>query len=118
VENCRIDGGFTFDGISCDSRLVVQDTVIRSVQVGIRVHGSNPTAVIDSVTFQNVSGNAVLALDNAKVSVRNSVANTGSFYAFAAHNTAEMNLENCAAMNFRGVIAPDVHGSRRTCHYR
>jgi hypothetical protein len=112
VENCIIDG-FPFDeGILTFWDAVVSNSVIRNCGEGIYLDNINSPvhAVVDSVTFRNVGGHAVVAAVNGEVTVRNSVASVGVNYGFSAATGNVMNLENCSATGF-GIAGVSSHGT-------
>ncbi|MGH9843927.1 MAG: right-handed parallel beta-helix repeat-containing protein [Blastocatellia bacterium] len=98
IENCAING---FDrGIqsAADGRLFVKDTVVRNSRVtGISITSAfgAATALIDHCRLEkNSSG---VFANNAKFTIRDSIAAGNSRIGFEAGNGAEMSLENCLA---------------------
>ena len=119
VESCIIQGfsgnGIRFDNADNGQQLFVKDTTVRNIGIsaifvglGLEGLGSGPLkATIDRCLLEN-NNEGIFATDNARVTVRNTVASRSRFTAFLAFTfnasrTSELNIENCLATSNDGV---------------
>jgi hypothetical protein len=113
VESCLINGFSSKSGIlfAGAGKLEVKDCVIRNNFTGIDVQpfAGNALASVDQVRLEGNAGDGIVARENSKVTVRNSVASGGDIGFDAATTTsapAELNVENCmASNNTSGIVA-------------
>ena len=118
IENCVVSNfknwGIYQDTPSC--ALTVKDTAVRNCGRGIFVNSSQPGQfVVGTIEHCRLENNlyGVVAYDNARVTVRDSIASNNALYGFQAAAlpgwTAELTLENCLANgNNVGILADNT----------
>lgn len=128
IESCVING-FTFRGINVSrniandiAEVLIKDTIVRNGgNDGISLRNSGSSSLvktsIDNCRLEKNGGSGLLASDNARVTVRGSVAANNGF-GFTAQSVtsgqiAEINLESCVATNSisSGLLAGGGNGT-------
>jgi hypothetical protein len=109
IENCVISGVLSGAAVNVlgPGTIEVKDSIMRGMGYGIVLQPIPGPAVatIDQVRLEgNGTGDGLLALDGTKVVVRNSLAslNVFGFEVEGTNAPAELNIENCLAINNSG----------------
>ena len=118
IERCTVSNfknwGIYQDTAQC--ALTVRDSVVRNCGRGIFVNSSQPGMfVVGTIEHCRLENNlyGVVAYDNARVTVRDSIASNNTYYGFQAAAvggwTSDLTVENCLANgNGVGVIADNT----------
>jgi hypothetical protein len=118
VENCVVNG-FTANGISIGTagQLFLKDNIVRNnAGNGLQVQSTADVVrvSIDRTRFEKNNGRGLLALNNVRVTIRDSVAAGNGAGIEAEGNSAspEINIDNCAIVsNTTGISSKNTGGA-------